>query len=353
MTGIASYIRAFSVHMVGTASMVRPTLDDGTMAIIFRKIFNTGEPGSAPHSLSLTFGTTANLRSTFDWSTLNQDFLQAFHGLCRKPLLTTLHLSRFINLPPTLLINTAIKTVKLSQIRLFGTQSYEFTDPPTFIAAPNDDPVISDLPFQKDQVVFLESIDTDQSFPLLEILDMTPGRSIPPSVIFSKLRNLTLQIEDRNDFEKAESLLTHSAASLEQLEVNVSFHQHVADPIDFAQLPSGLKSLIVKHNCISYKDPGISIILPISSCLLSRPPPTLEKIEMTLFLFSGYEDRTVSDIFEGHQYALLDELFSHPRFYCLKHLTLRFIFNLYVDKPLIRGNFKRMPQPMSEGLFQR
>lgn len=222
VTGIASYIRSFSVHMIGTASMVRPTLDDGTMATLFRKIFNTGEPGSGDCSLSLTLGTTGNLRWAFDWTTLNHDFLDAFHLLCRKPLFTTLHLSRFTNLPPDLLINTAITSVKLSQIRLLGTPSYEFTDPPTFISTSDEEFAINDLPFQKDQIVFLESINVDQSFPLLEVLDMTPRRSIPPAVVFSKLKNLTLQIQSGNDLEKAASLLAQGAASLEQLEVNLS-----------------------------------------------------------------------------------------------------------------------------------
>ena len=220
VTGIASYVRKFSVHMIGVPSMIRPTLDDGTMATLFRKIFNTGEPGSGPRSLSLSLGSTSNLRRTFDWSSFNQNFRDAFRDVCKKPLLTTLQLSGFINVPPDVLRNTVITNVTLLRIRLLGTEYFDFGDAPTFVPPSDGEIHASDLPFRQDEIVFLESIHTDLSFPLLEILDMTPRRSIPPDVVFSRVRSLTLDVSCKKDLQLAVSLLAQGLEALEQLELD-------------------------------------------------------------------------------------------------------------------------------------
>ncbi|KDR78354.1 hypothetical protein GALMADRAFT_224732 [Galerina marginata CBS 339.88] len=335
VTGIASYIKSFNVYMMGPASMVRPTLDDGTMSAIFRKIFKTGEPSSGPRSLSLTLGTLGRVRKTFDWMTLNTDFVSAFRDLCRNPLFTTLHLSRFINLPPNLLTNSAFKSVKLSEIRLLGTESFEFTDPPTFVpSSDEEEAILNDMPFQNDQVVLLESIETDHSFPLLEVLDMTPRRSIPPTIVFSRLKNLTIQIQSEGDFDKTAALLVDAAPTLEQLDVKLSYHQETPEPLKYAHLPA-LKSMAIMHNFTSYKSPGRSTIPQICH-ILQEPqlPPNLQKIEISIFLYTGISDRTFKDIFDGYDYYMLDELFSHSRFYSLKHLIIRLMFNLYLDEEL-------------------
>lgn len=38
------------------------------------------------------------------------------------------------------------------------------------------------------------------------------------------------------------------------------------------------------------------------------------------------------DIFEGHDFSPLDELFSHARFYTLKYLTIQLAFNLHLNR---------------------
>ncbi|KAF8966866.1 hypothetical protein BDZ97DRAFT_1805626 [Flammula alnicola] len=315
VTGIASYVRSFTVYMFGPASMVRPTLDDGTMATIYRKIYRTGEPSSGPRSLSLTLGTLGNIPT-----------------LCGNPLFTTLHLSHFINLPPTLLHHSYVKNVKFWKIRLPETKVAEDLDAVESIYYLKLDECHQDIDaLEECQAVLLESIDTDHSMPLLDMLDMSPHRSLHPKVIFSKLKNLTTQIGNEDDFHKTIWILANATSSLEMLDIKLfSYNEPPMPVIECGQL-FALKTLSISQSFTSYKSPGRTTIPQICKIIHHlNLPPHLDEISITVFLYTQLSERSPRDIFDGHEYSPLDELFSHARFYALKHLTIRFMFILHL-----------------------
>ena len=49
-----------------------------------------------------------------------------------------------------------------------------------------------------------------------------------------------------------------------------------------------------------------------------------------MLLYSKVSDESPIDIVKGYPYALLDGLFSHPRFDTLRHVVLIFNFNSYL-----------------------
>lgn len=213
-TGIASYVRSLTVSLSGPMNKVRRILDDGTLAAILRKIFRTNDVGH--RSLSLSFLVRGNLRSVFDWESLNADFLAAFHDLCRNPMLTTLHLAHFVNLPRTLLHHSFIKNVRFSRLQLAETGS-EDEDVPEPIRAFADEPDISAL--EEGQAVPLESIETDHSLPLLDLIDMTPQQMLHPRLAFSQLKSLTAHIGNEDDFHKTRWILLNAASTLTALDI--------------------------------------------------------------------------------------------------------------------------------------
>ena len=213
-TGIASYVRSLTVSLSGPMNRVRRILDDGTLAAILRKIFRTNDVGH--RSLALSFLVRGSLRSVFDWESLHADFLAAFHDLCRNPMLTTLHLAHFVNLPRTLLHHSFIKNVRFSRLQLAETGT-EDEDIPEPVRAFADEPDISAL--EEGQAVPLESIETDHSLPLLELIDMTPQQMLHPRLAFSQLKFLTAHIGNEGDFHKTRWILMNAASTLTVLDI--------------------------------------------------------------------------------------------------------------------------------------
>jgi hypothetical protein len=81
--------------------------------------------------------------------------------------------------------------------------------------------------------------------------------------------------------------------------------------------------------------------------------PNLEEVKISVFLYSQPTARTPLDIFEGHDFSPLEELFSHGRFYTLKYLTIQFVFNLHLNReePLDIRAFRAESADYVRGLF--
>ncbi|KAF9472045.1 hypothetical protein BDN70DRAFT_998357 [Pholiota conissans] len=336
ISGVASYIRSFSVHLVGPTSRIRASLDNGTLASILRRIFKTKDVG--PRSLSLSFLPRGNLRNVFDWTTLNADFLSAFHDLCYNPSLTTLHLAHFVNLPRTLLHHSFIKNVRFSKVQLANTDDEDEIPEEARGESILDDPDISAL--EEGQAVPLESIDTDHSLPLLFLIDMTPQQILHPKLAFSQLRCLTAHINSIEDFHKTRWILINAASTLKKLDIILFTNDEMPEThwrVAFSQLAE-LKTISVMQNSTSYKHPGRTSIPQICSFMEHFTlHPNLEEVKISMFLYSHRDltARTPEEIFDGHDLSPLDQLFSHARFYTLKRLSVEFKFNLYLP----RGNW--------------
>jgi hypothetical protein len=221
-SGIASYVRSFAVYLVGPTGRISASLAEGSLAAIFRRLFKTQDVG--PRSLSLSFLPRGNLRNVFDWTSLNPDFISAFNDLCRNPTLTTLHLAHFVNLPRTLLHHSYIKNARFSKVELANTNDDD--DIPETIRAEfvDDEPDMSAL--EEGQAVPLESIDTDHSLPLLDLIDMTPQQILHPKLAFSQLKGLTAHIGNVEDFHKTRWILVNAASTLNTLKI-ILFSEHV------------------------------------------------------------------------------------------------------------------------------
>lgn len=224
MNGVSAYIKSLVIYMTGPTTMVRPTLDDGTLASILRKIFKSGKLSPGPRSLSLTLGVAGQPGLMFDWTSFNADFLDAFYTLCRNPLFTTLHLARFTNVPRDILKNSTLKNVSLSEIRLIG-ETLRIEHLPIAPAIPDDafggQKDVPKVPPMEGEVVRLESLDIDHSFALLNILDLTPNQSSCSDAVFSCLRNLRVRIHHVAHYEKTARILEGAASSLNNLELDL------------------------------------------------------------------------------------------------------------------------------------
>ena len=118
--GLTPCIQSLDICLVGLQAPVRQTLDDGTLAAVLGKWFTKGSPIDQRRSLQL-FVLVVDDRwnpDLFDWSTLNEDFLLAFHSVCQNPLLTILFLVGFKNVPPDLLNGTHVKDFRFQPTRL-------------------------------------------------------------------------------------------------------------------------------------------------------------------------------------------------------------------------------------------
>ncbi|KAF9553588.1 hypothetical protein CPC08DRAFT_224182 [Agrocybe pediades] len=343
LPGIASYIKSLNVYMTGPECMVRPTLDDGTLASILRRIFRSGEPSGGPRTLSLTLGIHGQPGMTFNWSSFNEDFQDAFRTLCRNPLFTTLHLSRFNNVPRDIFRHATLKNVNMSEISLVGENL--LLDAPDVAGAQPE--VDSDRRLagwepsvgEEGEVVLLESINVDHSFSLVDVLDITQSRRA--HIVYSRLKDLTVRINHVAQYERTASILEGAAASLQNLDVNLRCKE--PGSLELCRL-SNLVNLTISHVSTSYKGAEWSC-MPQICHLLRQPhfPPSLQKITLNILLYTNLSDKSPKDIVQDYPYALLDDLFSHRRFDTLQHVVLVFSFNLYVYEKdqLDEGAFAR------------
>lgn len=354
--GIASYIRSLNVYITGPVNRIRRVLDDGTLAAILRKIFKTNHVGD--RLLSLSFSVPGNLRNMFDWETLNADFLSAFYDLCRNPNLTTLHLAHFINLPRTILHHSFVKNIRLSRTRLVEINEEEITEDnaiENLEILKSDDVVINSL--EEGQAVPLESIDTDHSLPLLDLIDMTPQHDLHPKLAFSQLKKLTVNIGDEEDFHKTRWILSNAASTLTSLDITLFCETTYIIPDEYylialnlanVTLPDphwriaveempALKAISIVHNATSYKAPGSTTVPQIAMVLGHiNQHPLIEEVKVALFLYTDFQSKTPLNVIDGHDFSPLDQLFSHGRFINLKRLIIRVRFNLRPigDEPL-------------------
>ena len=276
-TGVASHIRSFTLSLGGLRSCVVPPLEDDALAFILQKLHRTG---SRPRSLSILLFMPGD-NDQLDWSSLSQDLRCALVDVSRSPLLTTLRLRGFRNLPHDILAGASVENIKFNNIsikdynhdectsfsrylgkddhlRFFWNEgSVYLLDPlsqetegsdhapgvhtsssslmPTNIVSPNRSLArmspqsipspsagsdTSDVILYPDYV-HLESIETDHTFPILHVLDLTTTRSHPATFIFQKLKNLTMNIRDPSGFKKATEIFD-SAPSVEKLEIKLN-----------------------------------------------------------------------------------------------------------------------------------
>lgn len=276
-TGVASHIRSFTLSLGGLRSCVVPPLEDNALPFILQKIHRTG---SRPRSLSILLFMPGD-NDQLDWSFLSQDLRCSLVDVSRSPLLTTLRLRGFRNLPHDILAGASVENIKFNNIsikdynhdgcnsfsrylgkgdhlRFFWSEgSVYFSDPlslekegsdqapgvhmpsssllpanivspnlslarmsPQSIPSPSAGSDTSDV-IPCPDYVHLESIETDHTFPILHVLDLTTTRSHPAPFIFQKLKNLTMNIRDANGFKKATEIFD-CAPSVEKLEIKLN-----------------------------------------------------------------------------------------------------------------------------------
>ncbi|KAF9530215.1 hypothetical protein CPB83DRAFT_905488 [Crepidotus variabilis] len=112
------------------------------------------------------------------------------------------------------------------------------------LTPPSSDSAQSDAQSYHDYV-HLESIETDHSFPIIDILDLTPTRSHPPKHVFQKLRSLTLSIKNSDAFAKS-SFLFENTPNVEKLEIKLNCVNKTKSALGFQSLPN-IKHLRLIH----------------------------------------------------------------------------------------------------------
>lgn len=253
-TGVASHIRSFTFSLGEHRSCVAPPLEDDALPFILRKIHRSG---SRPRSLSILLFMPGD-NDQLDWISLNPAFRSALLDVSRSPLLTTLRLRGFRNLPPDILAGSSVENIKFNNLSIQDdsydqdcgpyakedffwnvplqlsqpTHQVPRIDPPRNLAiaitthsprsvrSPSAGSDTSDLYFYPDYI-HLESIEIDHTFPILHILDLSPARSYPPTFIFQKLKNLTVNIKQDGAFKEAAEIFDN-APFVEKLEIKLN-----------------------------------------------------------------------------------------------------------------------------------
>jgi len=202
MTGIASHIRSFTLRLGGRLSLVLPSLVEGeALPFILRTIFRNG---NRPSYLSIILFVPVN-GDRLDWMALGHDFRCALLDIVCSARLSTLYLLGISNLPDDILTCSAVDHISFKNITI---QHYMQSD----CVVSNSEPPSCIQPY---------SIETDHSFPITHILDLTPMHSQPWDFIFQRLRKLTIKINDPEDFTKSTELLK-SATGIENLEIKLN-----------------------------------------------------------------------------------------------------------------------------------
>ena len=209
MTGIASHIRSFTLRLGGRSSLVLPQLAEGdALPFIFRKIFRNS---NGPCSLALILFVPVN-GDRLDWMTLGHDFRCALLDVVRSARLSTLLLLGIGNLPDDILMCSAVDHISFRNITIQHYTQSDCGEVPSYSEPRGQSYHDCIQPY---------SIETDHSFPIAHILDLTPARSQPWHFIFQRLRKLTIKINVSDDFTKSAELLK-SATSIEDLEIKLN-----------------------------------------------------------------------------------------------------------------------------------
>ena len=204
MTGIASHIRSFTLILIGHLSDAPPTvtpLVEGALSFIFRKLFRNG---NGQCSLSVLFCVPIGRR--LDWKVLGHDFRCALLDVVRSTHLSILRLRGISNLPDDILVCSAVDHISVKDVSIRHHMQSELP--------PCDEQSYRDC-------IQPYSIETDHSFPITHILDLTPTHSQPWYFIFQNLRELTIKINDSDGFAKSTELFK-SATSIKNLEIKLN-----------------------------------------------------------------------------------------------------------------------------------
>ncbi|KAF9472044.1 hypothetical protein BDN70DRAFT_998356 [Pholiota conissans] len=328
-SGIASYVRSLTIQLIGQTNKIRIPFDDGSLARIFRKIFRKQNKG--PFSLSLLCPPREGIvRKPFDWTTLNADFLSTFYDLLGNPSFDTLHLAHFGKLPRNLLHHSFIRNLKIEKLHLDDIDNDEEIPEEVRFGLLEDEPGI--CMSDEGQAVPLESIDTDHSVPLLYLIDKTSQKMLHPKFAFSRLNRLIVRITSAHNFVKTRWIFVNAASTLKRMDIILftsdELPEHEAS--ELLLLPE-LQSISIIQNSTSYKFPGRSRIPQICRFMEHLTlHPNLKEVKISMFLYSHPDlaSRTAAEIFNGHDLAPFDQLFSRSNFNGLKRLIIRFMFNL-------------------------
>ncbi len=102
--------------------------------------------------------------------------------------------------------------------------------------------------------------------------------------------------------------------------------------IAVGELPALKTISVVPAVDIITKSPGRTTIPQICALMNHiNQHPHIETAKISLVLYSPKFAHTPQDIFDGHDFSPLDELFAHGRFLGLKRLTIQLLFNFYAD----------------------
>lgn len=241
-TGMASYIRTLTVDLHGLEHTIRPVLDNGTLAAILRRVFRSQHARDCALTLAIRVWREDPVASDdflpFDWESLRPDCTAAVYDLCRESNLVTLHLSYIDNIPRTVLHHSRIRHLKIAQVHLprvrvrgRGRRRASVENDEAVLESLREYPNIEVsgaavmVLERQGQAVFLESVNTDHSLPILELIDATPTKNLHPKLAFSRLVNLTSQITNNRDFCKTLWMMANAASTLTTLEVGLSCEQ--------------------------------------------------------------------------------------------------------------------------------
>lgn len=264
-TGVASHIRSFTLSLGGHRASVIPPLQDDSLPVILQKIHRTG---SRPRSLSILLFMPGD-NDQLDWTSLDPRFRLALLSVCHSALLTTLRLRGFKNLPHDILAGSSVDNIKFNNLSVKHYDKdesggispclatcHESQSPSNEIVSSHrspldsgDDPGLPSsfmsnssmqsqtLPFSDStsmrvypDCIHLESIETDHTFAIFHVLDLTPTRSCPPEYILRKLRNLTMNIANMDGFKKTAEIFTN-ASCVEKLELKLNRASIILHPL--------------------------------------------------------------------------------------------------------------------------
>ena len=202
MTGVASYISTFEVHISGSfyessnrgQAYLKPT------TTILTKIFKAG---TSPCSLSLSF--PLNYASPARWPKY-PDLMVPLLEICKNPRLVSLHLSYIADVPLDLLKGSSVKHLSLERILIGPQRSMSSTEQTSeFFAQP-------------------ESLSTDLSYAKGTAPDSPQDNmilSFPCSL--SRMKFLTIDLHSSDEFKlkSVARMLDASSSTLKDLTISL------------------------------------------------------------------------------------------------------------------------------------
>ncbi|KDR80891.1 hypothetical protein GALMADRAFT_241387 [Galerina marginata CBS 339.88] len=281
------------------------------MAAIMGKLFKIG---SSPCSFSFSFN------ESWLWELLEYaapGFNSAFRDICRNPRLSTLRLSYLYGIPMDILRHSSVKNISFRRVVFVYINPHRTS---TLADNPSRDA------FESNQAVCPESIETDFTYPLKSILDMTPDKRLPSKLLFSKLAVIVFHLDwtEEEDWDQAAGILANAAPTLEKLTLKLkSRMDYLPDSpphLTLRHLPL-LKTLILSP-LTNFESRSISKEINYIFRHQDHLPPSLKNVELC-FSFVVLPEDSPNDIFGRFDFSALDALFSESRFCALGFLTFR------------------------------